>query len=40
MGALVLAPGDVQLALGGSQLVGLLEEELAMRLQIRLDGSG
>jgi hypothetical protein len=40
VGVVILAPGDFQLALGSGQLFSLPEEELAVRLQIRLDGGG
>jgi hypothetical protein len=40
VGAVVLALGDVPLALSSSQLLSLLEEEHAVRLQVCLDGGG
>jgi hypothetical protein len=40
VGAVVFALGDLHLALSSSQFFGLLEEELAVRLQVRLDGGG
>jgi hypothetical protein len=40
VGVVEITPGDIQTALGSSYLLRLLQQELAVRLQVRLDGGG